>query len=104
MFGNITIKGVAKEVNFPFTAKAQNGGYLFEGTFKLNRRDFGVAGVVFLFQTTLPLLFPLLPRPIRLTPCLNFLLFCYFRLMHPLVKIFFTGLLISFLGSLRWGL
>jgi len=44
MFGNITIKGVAKEVNFPFTAKAQNGGYLFEGTFKLNRRDFGVGG------------------------------------------------------------
>jgi len=44
MFGNITIKGVAKEVNFPFTAKAQNGGYLFDGTFKLNRRDFGVGG------------------------------------------------------------
>jgi polyisoprenoid-binding protein YceI len=44
MFGNITIKGVTKEVKFPFTAKAQNGGYLFEGNFKLNRRDFGVGG------------------------------------------------------------
>jgi len=44
MFGNITIKGVTKEVQFPFTATAQNGGYLFEGSFKLNRRDFGVGG------------------------------------------------------------
>lgn len=42
MFGNITIKGVTKEIKFPFTAKSQDGGYLFEGTFKLNRRDFGV--------------------------------------------------------------
>jgi len=44
MFGNITIKGVTKEINFPFTTKAQNGGYLFEGSFKLNRRDFNVGG------------------------------------------------------------
>lgn len=42
MFGNITIKGVTKEINFPFSAIAKNGGYLFEGSFKLNRRDFGV--------------------------------------------------------------
>ena len=44
MFGNITIKGVTKEIKFPFKATAQNGGYLFEGDFKLNRRDFGVGG------------------------------------------------------------
>ena len=44
MFGNITIKGVTKEVKFPFTATTKNGGYLFEGSFKLNRRDFGVGG------------------------------------------------------------
>jgi polyisoprenoid-binding protein YceI len=44
MFGTITIKGVTKEVKFPFTATPQNGGYLFEGNFKLNRRDFGVGG------------------------------------------------------------
>ena len=44
MFGSITIKGVTKEVNFPFKATAKDGGYLFEGTFKLNRRDFGVGG------------------------------------------------------------
>jgi len=44
MFGNITIKGVTKEINFPFTATTKNDGYFFEGTFKLNRRDFGVGG------------------------------------------------------------
>ena len=44
MFGKITIKGVTKEINFPFTSTAKNGGYLFEGSFKLNRRDFGVGG------------------------------------------------------------
>jgi polyisoprenoid-binding protein YceI len=42
MFGNITIKGVTKEIKFPFSATAKDGGYLFEGNFKLNRRDFGV--------------------------------------------------------------
>lgn len=42
MFGNITIKGVTKEIKFPFSATAKDGGYLFEGSFKLNRRDFGV--------------------------------------------------------------
>jgi polyisoprenoid-binding protein YceI len=44
LFGNLTIKGVTKEVKFPFTAAAKDGGYLFEGSFKLNRRDFGVGG------------------------------------------------------------
>jgi polyisoprenoid-binding protein YceI len=44
MFGNITIKGVAKEIKFPFTATTKDGSYLFEGSFKLNRRDFKVGG------------------------------------------------------------
>jgi polyisoprenoid-binding protein YceI len=44
MFGKITIKGVTKEIKFPFKATAKDGGYLFEGNFKLNRRDFGVGG------------------------------------------------------------
>lgn len=44
MYGNITIKGVTKEVEFPFTATPRNGGYVFEGSFKINRRDFGVGG------------------------------------------------------------
>jgi polyisoprenoid-binding protein YceI len=42
MFGNITIKGVTKEIKFPFKATQKDNGYLFEGNFKLNRRDFGV--------------------------------------------------------------
>ena len=44
MFGNITIKGVTKEIKFPFKATAKDGGYFFEGSFKLNRRDFGLGG------------------------------------------------------------
>ncbi|MBG9375651.1 YceI family protein [Panacibacter sp. DH6] len=42
--GNLTIKGVTKEISFPFTVKPSNGGYLFEGSFDINRRDFGVGG------------------------------------------------------------
>jgi polyisoprenoid-binding protein YceI len=42
--GNITIKGTTKNISFPFTAQAQQNGYLFKGTFKLNRRDFQVGG------------------------------------------------------------
>lgn len=44
MFGNITIKAITKQIEFPFTVTIKNGGYLFEGEFKLNRRDFGVGG------------------------------------------------------------
>jgi polyisoprenoid-binding protein YceI len=44
MFGQLTIKGVTKEIQFPFKATAKDGGYLFEGDFKLNRRDFGLGG------------------------------------------------------------
>ena len=40
--GNITIKGTTQSISFPFTAKASQNGYLFTGTFKLNRRDFQV--------------------------------------------------------------
>jgi polyisoprenoid-binding protein YceI len=42
--GNLTIKGVTKQISFPFTAVAQNNGYLFSGSFTINRRDFGVGG------------------------------------------------------------
>ena len=47
MFGVITIKDVSKEISFPFTQKSQDNGILFEGEFKLNRRDFGVGGKSF---------------------------------------------------------
>lgn len=44
MFGNLTIKGVTKPVEFGFAATSKNGGYVFDGDFKINRRDFGVGG------------------------------------------------------------
>ncbi len=44
MQGKLTIKGVTKDISFPFTASAQKNGYLFTGSFKINRRDFGVGG------------------------------------------------------------
>ena len=42
--GIVTIKGKAETISFPFTAVAAGDGYLFEGSFKLNRRDFKVGG------------------------------------------------------------
>lgn len=42
--GNLTIKGVTKVISFPFTAKQEGSGYLFEGSFTINRRDYGVGG------------------------------------------------------------
>jgi len=44
MFGDVTIKGVTKPVEFGFSATPKNGGYVFEGEFGINRRDFGVGG------------------------------------------------------------
>lgn len=42
MFGKLTIKNVTRDISFPFTATEQDGGYLFNGEFKINRIDFGV--------------------------------------------------------------
>lgn len=47
LYGIITIKNVSKEISFPFTQTSKNDGILFEGEFKLNRRDFGVGGKSF---------------------------------------------------------
>jgi polyisoprenoid-binding protein YceI len=47
VFGQLTIKGITKEVKFPFSYQAKNGGYLFEGEFTINRLDFGVGGQSF---------------------------------------------------------
>lgn len=40
--GTITIKGVSKSINFPFSVTEKSNGYNFNGTFSLNRRDFNV--------------------------------------------------------------
>lgn len=44
LFGKLTIKGVTKEVSFPFKATKSNSDYVFEGEFSINRRDFNVGG------------------------------------------------------------
>jgi len=44
MYGKLAIKGITKEISFPFTATAQNNGYLFSGSFNINRGDFKVGG------------------------------------------------------------
>ncbi|HEV2354244.1 MAG TPA: YceI family protein, partial [Puia sp.] len=45
MTGNLTIKGVTKLVRFPFLATPVGNNYIFNGSFTINRRDFGVGGV-----------------------------------------------------------
>ncbi len=44
VFGNLTIKGITKSVQFGFSATPNETGYKFNGEFDLNRRDFGVGG------------------------------------------------------------
>lgn len=44
IYGKLTIKDQTKEISFPFTATSGNDGYLFKGSFTINRRDFGVGG------------------------------------------------------------
>ena len=44
VFGKLTIKNTTKDISFPFVAKPQDEGYVFNGEFKINRRDFGVGG------------------------------------------------------------
>ena len=44
MTGNLTIRNKTKEVSFPFTADNSGNGYLFRGSFKINRKDFSVGG------------------------------------------------------------
>ena len=41
---NLTIKRVTKQISFPFTATPSADGYVFNGDFKINRREFAVGG------------------------------------------------------------
>src|SRR4051794_27911485 len=40
--GSLTIKGVTKSISFPFTATKTANGYIFNGSFSINRLDFGI--------------------------------------------------------------
>ena len=42
--GTLTIRGISKEVSFPFTVSPQGKDLLFKGSFSINRRDFKVGG------------------------------------------------------------
>jgi polyisoprenoid-binding protein YceI len=42
--GVLTIKGKSKPVSFPFTATPTDDGFVFKGSFKMNRRDFAIGG------------------------------------------------------------
>ncbi len=42
--GKLTLKDVTRQITFPFTAKEEQGGYVFEGEFKIKRKDFHVGG------------------------------------------------------------
>lgn len=43
-YGKLTIKGKSKDISIPFTATPGGDGYLYKGSFKINRKDFGVGG------------------------------------------------------------
>ena len=43
-YGKLTIKGKTKDISIPFTATPGADEYLFKGSFKINRKDFGVGG------------------------------------------------------------
>ena len=44
VYGKLTIKGKTKDIGIPFTATPGADEYLFKGSFKINRKDFGVGG------------------------------------------------------------
>jgi polyisoprenoid-binding protein YceI len=42
--GKLTIKNTTKEISFPFSAMASQTGYIFKGSFRINRKDFQIGG------------------------------------------------------------
>jgi polyisoprenoid-binding protein YceI len=42
--GKLTIKKTSREIHLPFTAEKSGDGYLLNGSFKMNRKDYGVGG------------------------------------------------------------
>jgi polyisoprenoid-binding protein YceI len=44
VYGRLTIKSVSRDISMPFTAVPASGGYIFKGSFNVNRREFNVGG------------------------------------------------------------
>lgn len=42
VYGSLRIKGVSREISFPFTAIPNESGYWLNGQFRINRRDFNL--------------------------------------------------------------
>jgi polyisoprenoid-binding protein YceI len=42
--GKLTIKDITKDISFPFSATPSGNGYLFNGQFTINRKDFHIGG------------------------------------------------------------
>ncbi|HEY4877150.1 MAG TPA: YceI family protein [Puia sp.] len=42
--GKLTIKDKSHDINFPFTITQSTDGYIFNGEFKISRKDYGVGG------------------------------------------------------------
>jgi len=42
--GKLTIKNKTREISFPFSATASQAGYIFKGSFRINRKDFQIGG------------------------------------------------------------
>jgi polyisoprenoid-binding protein YceI len=42
--GKLTIKNTTREISFLFSATANQSGYIFKGSFRINRKDFQIGG------------------------------------------------------------
>jgi polyisoprenoid-binding protein YceI len=42
--GTLTVKNKSKEITMPFTAEKNGSGWIFSGSFKLNRKDYDIGG------------------------------------------------------------
>lgn len=42
--GILTVKNKSKEITVPFTAEKNGNGWTFSGSFKINRKDYGIGG------------------------------------------------------------
>ena len=42
--GTLTVKNKSNEITLPFTAEKNGNGWLFSGSFKMNRKDYDVGG------------------------------------------------------------
>lgn len=45
--GTLTIKGISRQVSFPFTVSRAANGFVFEGSFTINRKDFDLGSSSF---------------------------------------------------------